>query len=470
MDGMREKLAAYKNMLLQYMQEGRSDPAGVAEVVYSAAIEWLQNPNQPPEQMSILISLAEDTLYITYHNQGQEAQRASQARLGLAAAEAVAKRNPENLTGSWEDVVWRVLSLAWDWDPDLDGQIDMSDTFKNWFLNLLNDNSLCPNPHLRLEMIRFTEILSPDALTVDDMGERTIKGIMATCCNLELEHLMPSPSRPSLTMPLINVLRVLHNQGYLNSIAEEANYLLQDLQVGTTARCLANLLELAGEMSQQVKEMYRTDAWDEAMTVMMLNRSLSLLELCATLPPFRTTCQHPGLVQYAASSLVTMVDAVVSCSTIQHTPKKQSIFDLLARLDNLLAGLAVPSNDIDNEHLRTVWTVTQRDHAWRLNDIHDMLQMFSLKLYNLPKGVEDSDECISEFEDKVTHCTMISPVKLGTSGEVVDEASLVHLLLEKIPRDPFTRKPLDSEKHIRLPELKAQINLWRAANKRRQIL
>ncbi|CAL4065988.1 unnamed protein product [Meganyctiphanes norvegica] len=470
MDGMREKLAAYKNMLLQYVRDGRTDPSGVAEVVYNAAMEWLQNPNQPPEQMSILISLAEDTLNITYHNQDQEVLGAARAKLGLAAAEAVAKRNPENLTGSWEDVVWSFLSLAWDWDPDLYGQVDMSDTFKNWFLNVLSNNSLCPNPHLRLEMIRFMEILPPEALNVEDLGSRAIRGIMNVCCHLELEYLMPSPSRPSLTMPIINVLRVLHNQGHINSVAEEANSLLKDLQVDTTARCLANILELAAEMSQQVKEMYRTEAWDEAMTIMMLNRSLSLLEICATLPPFRGTCQHPGLVQYAASSLVTIVDAVLSCSGIQHTPKKQAILDVLGRLDSLLAGLAVPSNDIDNEQLRTVWTVAQKDHAWRLNEIHDMLYMFSLKLYNLPKGIEDTDDCIPEFYDKVTHCTMISPVKLGTSGEVVDEASLVHLLLEKIPRDPFTRKPLDSEKHMRLPELKAQIDLWRATNKRRHIL
>lgn len=470
MDGMREKLAACKNMLLQYMQDGRSDPAGVAEVVYSAAIEWLQNPNQPPEQMSILISLAEDTLYITYHSQGQEAQGSARARLGLAAAEAVAKRNPENLSGCWEDVVWRFLSLAWDWDPDLDGQVVMSETFVKWILNVLNSTSLCPNPHLRLEMIRFMEIMPPDTFNIEDIGQRAITGIMDACCNLELEHLMPSPTRPSLTMPIINVLRILHSQGHLEFAAEEANSLLRELQVGTISRCLANILELSGEMSQQVKEMYRVDAWDEAMTVMMLNRSLSLLEICSALPPFRSTCQHPGLVQYAASSLITMVDAVVSCSSIQHTPKKQAILDVLARLDSLIASLAVPSNDIDNEQLRTVWIVAQKDHSWRLKDVHDMLHMFCIKLYNLPKALEDADDCVPEFEDKVTHCTMVSPVKLGTSGEVVDEASLVHLLLEKEPRDPFTRKPLDTAKHIRLPELKAQIDQWRAANKRRCML
>lgn len=55
---------------------------------------------------------------------------------------------------------------------------------------------------------------------------------------------------------------------------------------------------------------------------------------------------------------------------------------------------------------------------------------------------------------------MESPVLLHSSKMVVDDSTLVHLLLVS-PSDPFTRCPLDIGSYSRLPNLQADIAAWR---------
>lgn len=60
---------------------------------------------------------------------------------------------------------------------------------------------------------------------------------------------------------------------------------------------------------------------------------------------------------------------------------------------------------------------------------------------------------------------MSDPVMLPTSKVVVDRSVVsAHLLSD--PCDPFNRQPLKIEDCIELPELKAQIEEWKAAKRR----
>lgn len=64
-----------------------------------------------------------------------------------------------------------------------------------------------------------------------------------------------------------------------------------------------------------------------------------------------------------------------------------------------------------------------------------------------------------DFMDPLLDTLMKDPVRLPTSGNIVDRATIAqHLLNDE--KDPFNRKPLTIEQVEPVPELKARINEW----------
>eukprot|EP00730_Choanoeca_flexa_P008561 TRINITY_DN12504_c0_g1_i18.p2 TRINITY_DN12504_c0_g1~~TRINITY_DN12504_c0_g1_i18.p2 ORF type:complete len:149 (+),score=22.08 TRINITY_DN12504_c0_g1_i18:183-629(+) len=77
----------------------------------------------------------------------------------------------------------------------------------------------------------------------------------------------------------------------------------------------------------------------------------------------------------------------------------------------------------------------------------------------------DFEDAPDEFLDPLMYSLMTDPVRLPTSGTVMDRSCIIQHLLSD-PTDPFNRKPLSADDLVPEPELKAKIDAW-VADKRR---
>ena len=73
-----------------------------------------------------------------------------------------------------------------------------------------------------------------------------------------------------------------------------------------------------------------------------------------------------------------------------------------------------------------------------------------------------ADECPEEFLDELLATIMRDPVKLPTSGKVVDRLTISHCLLND-PMDPFNRQPLSLNMLEPQEDLKIRIDQWLAS-------
>jgi hypothetical protein len=77
---------------------------------------------------------------------------------------------------------------------------------------------------------------------------------------------------------------------------------------------------------------------------------------------------------------------------------------------------------------------------------------------------EDLGELPEEFQDPLLATLMRDPVKLPSSGQIIDRGTIIqHLLSDQI--DPFNRAPLTEDMLIPVPELKERIDAWVAERK-----
>ena len=88
-------------------------------------------------------------------------------------------------------------------------------------------------------------------------------------------------------------------------------------------------------------------------------------------------------------------------------------------------------------------------------------------MFNLVKSsaaAKDEEESLfsdapDHFLDPIMSHLMRDPVKLPSSGQIVDRQTIArHLLSDQ--NDPFNRAPLSLDKVIPQPELKAEIEQW----------
>ena len=80
------------------------------------------------------------------------------------------------------------------------------------------------------------------------------------------------------------------------------------------------------------------------------------------------------------------------------------------------------------------------------------------------QGVQfvDYDDAPEEYLDPITADVMEDPVKLPSSGQVVDRFTIEQILLND-PTDPFNRSPLSKSELIPLPELKEKIIKYKSS-------
>ena len=80
----------------------------------------------------------------------------------------------------------------------------------------------------------------------------------------------------------------------------------------------------------------------------------------------------------------------------------------------------------------------------------------------MPEPIPEKEmkNCPTKFLDAHTQKIMESPVSLSDSNKIIDESTLIQLLFDIAPRDPFTHCPLEKKSFVRLPTLKNEIQRW----------
>eukprot|EP00911_Craspedida_sp_UC1_P002368 UC1_evm1s1772 len=98
-------------------------------------------------------------------------------------------------------------------------------------------------------------------------------------------------------------------------------------------------------------------------------------------------------------------------------------------------------------------------NASKLSALLELRELIKAKIGVLATEEEDLGEPPDEFLDPILCTLMRDPVKLPSSGTVVDRSTMLsHLLSDGT--DPFNRAPLTAEELIDMPELKAKIFQW----------
>ncbi|XP_045596417.1 ubiquitin conjugation factor E4 A-like [Procambarus clarkii] len=128
--------------------------------------------------------------------------------------------------------------------------------------------------------------------------------------------------------------------------------------------------------------------------------------------------------------------------------------DLVADLNDIYQKISV------EDRFMYVSQILKRDHAEQFSHLSTQTTDFSFFQQFSVSREESSEVVPEEFIDSVTQAVMEAPVMLHSSKMVVDESTLVRLLLESAS-DPFTRHPLVHGSYSRLPHLQADILAWR---------
>lgn len=383
----------------------------------------------------------------------------SKFQLGILCALVLSSRMMR-IRGLWEEVLWKIVSLVDFWRHDNTGVNICSSlestTLKFWTLTMFTDTELCPNPYLRLEMLRIIGTWPQSYFDDVASGMQAAAGLVNTCIYMDPDHLIPNKSFKSLFLYLTRVLQKLGKYGHLGSVTAAAVDQVKRLKIGPEAVLFNHLAQLFKQTAEVIQARYHEDALSLSFSVellQVLNEILLLYWILVDMPPTMAAYGVPGLAQAAAVSLVTITSSVVAvCSTTKC--ETDSKF-LTSKLDYVYKIISV------KEELTLLSQILRLNHTQKLSSLNKQSTDSGFTFHYFPEPCQESFEEFPEnFTDSVTQAVMEAPVLLHSSKMIIDEATLVQLLLES-PSDPFTRCPLDPGSYSRLPDLQAAILAWR---------
>ena len=158
-------------------------------------------------------------------------------------------------------------------------------------------------------------------------------------------RIYPIPgNRLGLDIPLLAGLEKLRKFGHIQILANSAVEQLKDFKAGIEVKFVAHIAKLAGNISTSMFEEYRsrecrmTSLWEQDMLIIMLKRSSNILKIVAGGSPFVQVLQMTGMCQIVSSSLIAIIDNILSHADF-YTNKKQFVKNLLLDLDSIFRHL-----------------------------------------------------------------------------------------------------------------------------------
>lgn len=220
-----ESLQSLRQVMDFHMNHDCNNAEAIGWFVYRWSKHWVQVPTICLTHMAEAVKLGEEAAKWIFKGKTYSGLSMTLTCLGVLTAEVVANRMTgvsANVTGYWEKLVWMIVHLVTNWDTVTFSDQKPSLCLLRWVLDILSKPSMCANPQLRLEMLRFIAMWSPEIWQSWFCGSTVAAGLVAHVSYLRLHHLMSNSPRPCLADSLTIVLSNLQRAGYLRRLTTNA--------------------------------------------------------------------------------------------------------------------------------------------------------------------------------------------------------------------------------------------------------
>ncbi|KAG7158534.1 E4 ubiquitin-protein ligase UFD2-like 9 [Homarus americanus] len=456
-------LASLKSILQEHKSPSFSLTHKVGWSVYKQAMEWIRVQSICLQHLREGIDIAQEALDRLFGEETHRNWTIATVCLGVNVAEAVANRMVGlgvSVTEEWESLIWTIVSLIRKWSPDFAGRTRHSQCLIFWVLCMFTNPGMCSNVYMRLEMLRLVQMWPDKWLSDRYVGITTAIGVLTTTRYLKADDLIGNDLQVGLANPLTRVMGSLASYGHMAPFAKNALTQVKSLRLGQDTHFLAHLVELANEQAKMTQKGYLEGYIGVMPTLDSFEDVLYLLKMLVAKPPFMEAFGSPGMAQVAAAAFVSVTSSLLAVGP-QLMNNAMIGFTYLVFYNDImyrsLAGQRSPNS---------VFLLLRRDHRQELSVMNKIASDVGCPFFDLPRLYlegpcgERTESCPEKFLDSVTQAVMEAPVLLHSSKMVVDESTLIHLLLTS-PSDPFTRCPLDPDTYSRLPDLQDDIVAWR---------
>lgn len=326
----------------------------------------------------------------------------------------------------------------------------LTDPLKVWTVMMMRSSTRCPNPGLRLELLRFIAMFDLEDMMDEDIVSNVTFAILYNTKHLTMTRLLPM-GRTGLVWPLRKVL--YHFSGLLGALLRRSCDHIQQLAIGNVERSVSYLVVLMGQAAKRVLWLRRNGHLTPLGTVDQLMNILHILRLLVATPPNHEVFEEPGMCRIAAAAIA------VTCRCIVQTPDspapaaRQSFVKLVCEVNDFMALLVFQVKGTVVEELR-------RYHGGCLSYIAAKMNQLGCSAASVPEPLKEVTQPAPErFLDTKTGRLMEAPVKLLVSGQVVDRATLLLLKLATAV-DPETGVPVQDLSFEPLISLQDQIHAW----------
>ena len=154
--------------------------------VFRQLLKWLVNPQRTANDINYVIGpLGAHVEFVMVYNfcNNTYDPHLFFVYLGQVAAEALALKSPI-LEGPWEHTAWLVVNMLRFYD-DKGGLRRPSDHLTAWIIKMIGDSNLCPNPHLRIELMFLFDMVPLDK----NNSPQATEAVMSACSGLSIEYL-----------------------------------------------------------------------------------------------------------------------------------------------------------------------------------------------------------------------------------------------------------------------------------------
>ncbi|CAL4159962.1 unnamed protein product, partial [Meganyctiphanes norvegica] len=218
---------------------------------------WMKDPARTPEEIFYML----DPFFQSIQGSPPSAGFIPQSALAIVTLEHLAQpqqqqqqqaidinRNPKVIEGHWEYILWmctkylETTSRLWCPYP--------LKYFVSASLTWLCDPLLCPNPYLRLEMLRLILLFEFEFEYGDSQWSYVLEGFISTMCDIKVEHLESKGLELVFNAcDLIELFDILQTKKLLPCIGEKIKVQLTANESGREVVFLANIFKLLGKLA-----------------------------------------------------------------------------------------------------------------------------------------------------------------------------------------------------------------------------
>lgn len=413
-------------------------------------------PHHLEEALMVLRSAAFKNTDLQHINRGTMRNIAFLAVLVMELLSERARTRAALLVEEWVSRMWAAVQLAVFITPDMKPLLRQTPATIRWLKQMFLNEDQCPNPRLRLQMIRYMP-LWPD---------NEVRGFFITALPLELAKLTAHLSlgdllpvtRPSLSASIVWLLKTCSYHGCLNILSTLCLLQVSQLRLSHETNFFCRLVRLQGEKAKSLRYMCLNGTRNRLVVLEEFAHLLETLKVLMTHPSCMGVFHVPGLTQVGSKALAVATVNLYRCSFMLG-PTEEKFKRLILTLEVTYMKIRLGC--------KPVLTDMARRHKALLSRIACISREVEVPLPGLPEPLLDERElfhCPDRFRDAITGEIMQNPVRVLSScfgsRMSVDLSTLVGLAVA--PRPPHTM--LSPIPVIVLRDLLADITAWKAFN------